>query len=460
MKSLSGIVLRYLTTAALIAFLILFLNLFLYFFMGVRLLADHEPSQPTASSLAVSEQFSAGPDGPVLSEKGYELLRGSAWAMLLDEEGSVIWSWQLPDTLPRSYDVFQVASFTRWYLEDYPVTCRIGDCGLLVLAAPRDSLWKHQISFPLSYLSFGIGMIPVALLANVLLVILLVLLLGSRLYRSLRGIALGIERLSDQQPVSLPEQGTTALLARQINKTSRILLRQKTALDRRDDARTEWISGVSHDIRTPLSLIMGYAAALAADDSLTAGQRRQAALIESQSLQIRRLIEDLNLTSRLEYDMQPLRTGLFGPASLLRGIVSDFYNRGLSDAHSVSLRLAPAAEQARLEGDVHLLRRAFENLIGNSIRHNPDGCAVVVSAFASGDGLCFRISDDGCGIPADVLHALDEAPEAAASGQKGDPAPHIMGLRISCQIFRAHGWSVRFDDSRTISITASGSAVP
>ena len=143
-------------------------------------------------------------------------------------------------------------------------------------------------------------------------------------------------------------------LARQLNRTSDLLSRQRERLARRDDARAAWISAVSHDIRTPLSLIMGYAADLNADPDLTEGQRRLAGIMEAQSLKIKRLIEDLNLTSRLEYDMQPLRSAPLKPARLLRAVVSEFYNQGLSEAHRIDLYIDPDVEQVTQNGDLPL----------------------------------------------------------------------------------------------------------
>ena len=142
---------------------------------------------------------------------------------------------------------------------------------------------------------------------NLFLVFFMVILFGLRFYRSLRVLAVGLEQLSEEKTIRLPEKGMTELLAGQLNRTSDILTRQRERLAKREEARISWINGVSHDIRTPLSLIMGYAADLKEDASLSEAQRHLAEVMEMQSLKIKRLIEDLNLTSRLEYDMQPLR---------------------------------------------------------------------------------------------------------------------------------------------------------
>ena len=130
------------------------------------------------------------------------------------------------------------------------------------------------------------------------------------------------------RPVQLAEKGATAALARQLNQTGEHLRSQSERIARRDAARTDWIAGVSHDIRTPLALIFGHAEQLEQDPALPQAARAEAAAIRAQGQTIRSLIEDLNLTSKLEYDAQPLRRARMAAAPLLRAAVTDFCNSG------------------------------------------------------------------------------------------------------------------------------------
>ncbi len=445
MKSLSRILARYLLCAVLMLLITLFLNMFLYVMCGFRLIRSTNHS--TSDIRRISDELETSNGNITLSGQGYEYLKaGYVWAMLLSDDGTVLWNWNLPAGLNHSYTVSETASFSRWYLDDYPVTEWVTDQGLLVLAQPRGSIWKYNVKERAEAIRYIAWMIPVTLFFNLFLVFFMVILFGLRFYRSLRVLAVGLEQLSEEKTIRLPEKGMTELLAGQLNRTSDILTRQRERLAKREEARISWINGVSHDIRTPLSLIMGYAADLKEDASLSEAQRHLAEVMEMQSLKIKRLIEDLNLTSRLEYDMQPLRLSKIHPAGLLRTVVSDFYNQGLSERHLIDLYTDPDVEQITLNGDQALLARAFSNLIHNSIRHNPDGCTVTVTAYPEKDGVCFQVSDDGCGIPDTVIKTLvNELPET-------EKAPHIMGLRIVYQIFQAHKWDMIFSDNRTIHI--------
>ena len=75
-------------------------------------------------------------------------------------------------------------------------------------------------------------------------------------------------------------------------------------------------------------MILGYAENLENSSNLTEEEHRQASVIREQSIRIRRLIEDLNLTSKLSYQMQPLRAAVFRPSALLRQVVTEFFQSG------------------------------------------------------------------------------------------------------------------------------------
>ena len=204
----------------------------------------------------------------------------------------------------------------------------------------------------------------------------------------------------------------------------------------RDAARSGWINGISHDIRTPLSVVMGYAAQMAADPGLPAERRRQAAILCRQSQAIRDLVNDLNLTMRLDCEMQVLRRERLQPAAFLRQTAADFLNSGLAEGFPLEVEL-PEASLPALEVDAFLLRRAVNNLLSNCVRHNPPGCPIRVGARAQGDQVILWVeSAAAAGLPGQA------APEPPLEGDGG--AAHGTGLKQVAQIAAAHGGEARF----------------
>ena len=317
------------------------------------------------------------------------LAKQERFLMLLDEDGQVVWSFRKPAELPNAYTRSDVARFTRWYLMDYPVHVRTVENGLLVLGFPKGSIWKYAFETPMPTALFWPVWAIVALLCNFLLILVLSVAVTSRAYK------------------------------------------------KRDEARTEWIAAVSHDVRTPLAAILGYAGSLENDAQLPEPEREQAALIRVKSEELRALIEDLNLTNRLEHSMEPLQAEWLSMASVAREAVVSFLNDDSLGRYSIEADIPSAANGMQVFGDRALLSRMLKNLIGNSIRHNPDGCRVTVRLEAAGRKLTLSVFDNGVGFPANQLLALREKRTPPTSG-------HGLGLTIVKEIVSAHHGRVRF----------------
>lgn len=311
------------------------------------------------------------------------------WAMLIGMDGDVRWQHDLPADVPLHYSLTDVASFTRWYLRDYSVVSRIREDGLLVIGSPKGSIWKHNIVLDMRTLL----RLPWWVAGTVLLSLACVL-------------------------------GLSALMLRH-------WFRQAQAA--RDTARAEWINGISHDIRTPLSLVMGCAGQLEADETLTDAQRRRAEIIRRQSQTLRDLVNDLNLTMRLQCAMQPLRRQALQPEAFLRQTVADFLNGGLAEGYPVELSL-PQSPMPEILADESLLRRAVGNLLANCVRHNAPGCLILVGGMTRG-AWCVLFVESGA--PAGPVSPPGEQP---ADGS----AAHGTGLKLVSQIASAHGGFARF----------------
>ena len=104
------------------------------------------------------------------------LQKQSAWAMLLNEDGDVVWQQDLPEKLPRSYTSTEVASFSRWYLEDYPVKIWTrADGNLMVVGYQPGTLVKYYFSLEWPYMGVLLGGIAAVFIINLLLIIFLIL---------------------------------------------------------------------------------------------------------------------------------------------------------------------------------------------------------------------------------------------------------------------------------------------
>lgn len=326
---------------------------------------------------------------PAQMEK--DLATTGAWAMLIaNETGAVVWSYEKPGDVPEQYTLSEIASFSRWYLQDYPVKVWAAEDGLFVLGAPKDSAWKYPLEMPISQLEFWPVWLLVAAACN---------------FSVILGVALWMKGRWQKE---------------------------------RDAARSQWIAAVSHDIRTPLSMVLGYAANLEDDGALPEKQRQQASLIRCKGEEMRLLIADLNLANRLEYTMEPLQIENLSPAALVRQAAAMFINGDLEGKYPLEVEIAPAVERMMLWGDQALLSRALQNLIGNSRRHNPQGCDIRMELTRERRRLKLMIRDNGVGFAPKQLALLQAKARSAADSRHG------LGLHIVKHIVHVHGGRIRF----------------
>lgn len=437
MKTFARLIRRYILAAVAIVLLLLCLCIGLLGWLGWQ--EGIALPQRDYASGEIADAMVQTPAGLALGPEHTpeEWMDGYEWAMVLDDAGNIRWSYALPETLNHRYTPTEIAGFARWYLEDYPVFCWAEEYGLFVIGLSKGSLWKYNVYTAPEYLVSLAKTIP--LCGGLLLLVVLVccFLLSWWGAKRLETVASGLDALAEGQTVQLPTAGFAGELAEKLNRTSAHLQKKNEQLARRDDARTQWIAGVSHDVRTPLALILGWAEQLAQDTALPEGARKKAGGICVQSEKISTLIEDLNLTNKLEYGTQPLRKQEYRAGPLFRELVAQFCEEPLAENCRLTLHQTGAAEQARLPADRALLGRLLENLLANSIRHNPTPVKLEVQTDVEGPFLHLTVQDDGAGYPPAMLLALNGTPQ-------GEQTPHILGLHVVEQIAAAHGGRAEF----------------
>lgn len=438
MKSLMRIYIKYIVTAILLILSFVLLQLGILVVIAVNLYTDGNEHGKYSVRRAYDRLIDT--DGTANTQQA-ELTAylediDVAFGMLLDQTGCPVWTYQLPEHLNHTYTSMEIASFTRWYLDGYPVSVWGGDKGLLVIGYPRGSVWHYYIHQDRRDIQGILTFFSLSFVLTILAAVVILLIQGYRYYRKIKGITDAIGQLASGGSVHLLESGSMKEIAAALNQTSDRLSRQRKQLEQRDEARTEWISGVSHDIRTPLSLVMGYADMIESQPGADAEIRKRAALIRSQSIRIRNLIEDLNLVSKLEYNMQPLRQKMISPAAVLRKAAADLLNTiERPQDYPFSIEINPEVEEFFMQGDGQLLSRAFQNILGNSVRHNGNGCCLTIRASMENGRIKICFHDSGCGIPDDIGCYLNE-------GRLPEKETHVMGLRIVRQIIKAHGGDI------------------
>ena len=328
-----------------------------------------------------------------LGEKEAEsLLKHGQFAMLLDKDGNIVWSEALPEELRKTYTLQDVAKFTRYYLEDYPVRTYVVGQGLLVIGGKKDQVWKYTVEFDVSLMKDLIKILPLLTMFNVIVL------------------------------VAVP------------------IWIQKRRAKQKEEERTEWIAGVSHDVRTPLAIVLGNAEMIA-DSTGEAEVRQRAKAIEVQGIRLRRLVENLNLSSKLEYGAGKFEKKKVRISRFLRRILTEIMNQTEDDRYRFALEIEDGLQDLELCFNEDLVERAVMNLLHNAIRHNPDGCRIEMRLYQDRKNHVFlELGDTGKGVSKEFLRRLN------SRNYEWEPSTgqHGLGLKIVKQVAGWHRWKLSF----------------
>lgn len=439
MKSIPKLIRRFVGIMLLSSVLLIILNFAL---LGIYTLNQAPNSSPWITAGEVAAHLVPDGNGYVLDDDTMlELQNTNVWAIFIDNATmKVVWQTDnLPESVPMSYTISDIASLTRGYIDGYPTFTGETEHGLAVLGYPKDSFWKHMWpSWDYNLIANLPKTILSAFAINIALIFTIYVIANSKLLKSVKPIASGIQALSTNEEVHIKEKGLLSELAASINKTSDILQTQSRQLRKRETARANWIAGVSHDIRTPLSMVMGYAGQLESDARLSEDNRKKAAVIVRQSKRMRNLINDLNLASKLEYNMQPINPERQNLIAVIRQVVVDFINMNIDEKYTIEWTTDETLTSCTVDFDKDLIKRAVSNLIQNSMNHNEQGCHIFVRV-ATEDNVCTVIvADDGMGATNEQIEKLNNTPHYMVCDEKTTEQRHGLGLLIVKQILFAH----------------------
>ena len=375
--------------------LVLLLTIFLLFadllIFGIFVSRNGMPYYPDSQEIMEHLHKEKG-EYRLAEEESKKLSGAQQFAMLLDNGGNILWSEFLPKELRKSYTLQDVAKFTRYYLEDYPVRTYVVPEGLLIIGQKKEQIWKYTLEYKEGVIRNLIEFLPLFLLFNALIL------------------------------VSVP------------------IWIQKKRAKQKEEERTEWIAGVSHDIRTPLAIVLGNAEMIAATTESEEIKDR-ALRIEKQGLRLRRLVENLNLFSKLSFGYGNLEKEKIQVSRFLRKTITEMRNQTEDERVQFTLDIQEDLQGLVLGFNENLMERALMNLLYNAVQHNPEGCEITVKLYQDEKAHVFlQVEDNGCGLEKAALKRLNK------KNYEWEPSTgqHGLGLKIVKQVISRHRWKVQF----------------
>ena len=231
-------------------------------------------------------------------------------------------------------------------------------------------------------------------------------------------------------------------MAANLNKMSSDIRKLMDKEREAERTKNELITNVAHDLRTPLTSIIGYLELLAGNTQIP--QEMQHKYIEiaySKSRRLEKLIEDLFGFTKLNYGKIAMHIGQIDIVKLLEQLLEEAYPN--FEEKNLSYDLQSNVPAKIISADGNLLARLFDNLIGNAIKYGADGKRVLVKIHGEEDTVTVSVTTFGRVIPADELPLLFnkfyrvEQSRSATTGGTG------LGLAIAKEIVDMHGGTIR-----------------
>lgn len=293
------------------------------------------------------------------------------------------------------------------------------------------------------------GFQPFVLFPILLIVLIAVAVSGGvrRMTRPMNNLIDAARRIeSGDYSAQVPEWGS-----RDIRSVARAFNSMSARLKTIDEQRRSFMADVTHELRTPLSVIRGQAEAIA--DGVYPADTAHLAPILDATEALDRLVEDLRTLVLTDAGSLVLNKEPTDLGQLVHDTVDSF--RSQAESAGISLSPEVADNLPTVEVDPARIRQVISNLLSNAIRHTPSGGSVKVAVNSAAGQVTITVTDTGEGIPPDLLpHVFErfvKGPNSKGSG---------LGLAIAHDIIQAHGGSIQVQNRPGGGITVSVQFAP
>jgi PAS domain S-box-containing protein len=214
-------------------------------------------------------------------------------------------------------------------------------------------------------------------------------------------------------------------------------VRDISRLREAEEMKSTFVSVISHELKTPVSIIKGYAGTLAREDARWDEQTLHQGLsvIEEEADRLNKLIDNLLTASRMQAGGLKLNFGYVSLPPLAEKVVEKL--RPQADKHTFSLDFPP--DFPAVPGDSERLQEVLANLVGNAIKYSPQGGLIRVSGLAEAGQVVVTVSDEGVGVPPEEQERIFER-FYRAEGDLSSSTPGVgLGLYLCKAVVEAHG---------------------
>ncbi|MFF2753648.1 sensor histidine kinase [Psychrobacillus sp. NPDC058041] len=401
-------------------------------------------------------------DKPVVNKEGLEQLQDmKAWVQFLNSKGEQVAAYYTPETLLNEYSPIEIVQMYKYKEVDGETTVFVGeayDFSYLIGVKDR-GISRYVLTYDyLKVFKYINILLLLFLIVDIIIALVIGLLFGKRLTTPLNTLIEGIQQLRERRFKKMPiPKGVYEEVFHNMNELSVKLDQYEKERDQLDQMREEWISNVSHDMKTPLASIHGYTELMKDNvtDLTPQEVHEYTSIINRQSMFMKDLLDDLNLTMRLRNQQLPLQFEDVNIVGFIREMTIELLNDSQFGYRQVEFEAN--VDKAVHKVDKKLLKRAIFNFIYNALVHNDEKVVVKIQinniypqcgqeqissniSTASEFHTQITIADNGRGIPSkDLKQVFERYYRGTNTTSKHGTG---LGMAIARDIILAHNGKI------------------
>ncbi len=242
----------------------------------------------------------------------------------------------------------------------------------------------------------------------------------------------------------MPSAGARPIAPRgphEVQELTRAFNEMNTRVQSGQKSQREFVANVSHELKTPLTSVQGFAQAILDGTASTPEAQKQAAqVIFNESGRMHRMVLDLLDLARLDAGTLDLQRASVDIGALLNSISEKFAPQARDGNVDIRVEAPPLPA---ITGDGDRLAQVFTNLVDNALKFTPAGGSIILRAVQTVSGIQVEVADTGAGISPEALpHIFDRFYQADLSRPGGRKHGAGLGLAIVKEIVAAHGGKI------------------
>lgn len=386
-------------------------------------------------------------DKPQVKQAGIELLQeNSIGLQILNDSGYEIFSYQKPELADNTYSNTELLYlYQTGQLENGETTSFIG------AVTHNGNDYAYILHFPLKiskitmYLNeerFTGGKTIILFIVGILFIVVLVsgIIYGFWTTRIMSHLTASIRESATRSYLPIQAHGTFRDIYDSLNTLDTEIKASDRLREQTEKMREEWIANITHDLKTPLSPIKGYAEILQENGTKSGEQcGRYARVMLKNVAYMETLIDNLKLTYQLENGMIPLKHQEQNFIRFLKELVIDILNNPEYECRTIHFETT--RETVLFSFDQTLLTRAFQNLIINAFVHGDENTEITMQLSISDTILQIVVADNGNGMTAEEIGQLFRR-YYRGTNTEHKPEGTGLGLAITKSIVELHGGTI------------------